>query len=119
MIDELVRTYEIVEGADGLMNEKKVIGKCPHCGSEVTERPKSWSCSNRSCRFALWKDNAFFKKIGKQLTEEIAEEMLHTGQVRLNNCKSQRTGRNYSCILNLTAEEDGRSHFEMSFGDKS
>ncbi|MCI7099637.1 MAG: DNA topoisomerase [Lachnospiraceae bacterium] len=119
MIDELVRTYETVEGADGLMNEKKVIGRCPHCGSEVTERPKSWSCSNRSCRFALWKDNAFFKKIGKQLTEEIAEEMLHTGRVRLNNCKSQRTGRNYSCILNLTAEEDGRSHFEMSFDDKS
>ena len=49
----------------------------------------------------------------------LAEEMLHTGQVRLNNCKSQRTGRNYSCILNLTAEEDGRSHFEMSFDNLS
>lgn len=35
MIAGLVGTYEKVKGADALMSNNKVAGKCPHCGAEV------------------------------------------------------------------------------------
>ena len=68
MIAGLVANYEKVKGAETLMSRNKVIGTCPHCGAEVLEKQKGWFCSNRECRFILWKDNAYFTKIGKRLT---------------------------------------------------
>ena len=40
MIAGLVATYEKAKGADALMSRNKVIGTCPHCGSEVLEKQK-------------------------------------------------------------------------------
>ena len=40
MIAGLVTTYEKAKGADALMSRNKVIGTCPHCGSEVLEKQK-------------------------------------------------------------------------------
>ena len=72
MIRELTETYEVVKGADVLMQNNVVIGSCPHCGAEVSERRKGWFCSNRECRFTLWADNAYFNKIGKHMKKQIA-----------------------------------------------
>ena len=47
--------------------KNKIIGVCPNCGKPVVEREKGWFCENRECRFVLWKDNAFFKRLGKRL----------------------------------------------------
>ena len=58
MIRDLVQTCQVTEGAKFIMSETKVIGMCPHCGAEVVERQKGWFCSDRGCRFVLWKDNA-------------------------------------------------------------
>ena len=63
MISSLVNTTEAVKGASALM-KNKVIGVCPNCGKSVVEREKGWFCENRECRFVLWKDNAFFKRLG-------------------------------------------------------
>ena len=70
MITDLVSTYEKVKGVDEFMNRNKAVGTCPHCGAEVFERQKGWFCSNRECRFMLWKDNAYFRKIGKEVTDD-------------------------------------------------
>ena len=35
MIEGLIRNYEVAKGANVLMSEIKVIGKCPHCGAEI------------------------------------------------------------------------------------
>ena len=67
MITDLVNTYEIVEGAEALMRRNQNIGICPHCGSEVVAREKGWMCRNRECRFVLWKNSAYFKRIGKPM----------------------------------------------------
>lgn len=66
MISSLVNTTEAVKGANMLM-KNKVAGVCPNCGKSVVEREKGWFCENRECRFALWKDNAYFKRLGKHL----------------------------------------------------
>ena len=118
MIANLVTTYEKVKGADALMNRNKVIGTCPHCGAEVLERQKGWFCSNRECRFILWKDNAYFTKIGKRLTPQIVEKLLRDRRVHLKDCKSQKTGKTYNADLLLSTEDDGRPQFSMEFENR-
>ena len=115
MIMELVNNYEIVKGAKVLMPGTTVIGTCPHCGAEVIERQKGWFCSNRECRFILWKDNAYFKKIGKRLTAQMAERLVRDGRIRVKDCKSQKTGKTYNASVLLTTEADGRPKFQLEF----
>ena len=115
MIAGLVTTYEKAKGADALMSRNKVIGTCPHCGAEVLEKQKGWFCSNSECRFILWKDNAYFTKIGKRLTSQIVEKLLKDGRARLKDCKSQKTGKTYNADILLSTEADGRPQFSMEF----
>ena len=99
MIEGLIRNYDVVKGANVLMAKNKVIGKCPHCGAEVIERKKGWFCSNRECRFAFWKDNAYFSRLGKHMTGQLAEKLVRDGRAKLKDCKSQKTGKTYNCLL--------------------
>ncbi len=116
MITALVKTYEVVKGADVLIRPKgKVIGNCPSCGSEVAEMHKGWFCSNEKCKFALWKENNYFKKIGKQMNAHIAEKLVKEGKVYLKGCRSAKTGRSYNATLHVTPGTDGRAEFEMTF----
>jgi len=115
MIAGLVANYEKVKGAETLMSRNKVIGICPHCGAEVLEKQKGWFCSNASCRFMLWKDNAYFNKIGKCLTGQIVEKLLRDKRVHLKDCRSQKTGKTYNADLLLSTEADGRPQFSMEF----
>ena len=116
MISSLVKNYELVKGAEILLPTKEtVIGNCPVCGSEITERPKGWFCSNQSCHFSLWKDNNYFKKLGKQLTPKLAEELVKKGKARLTGCKSTRTGRKYDATVVMNTDANGRPEFELRF----
>ena len=115
MIAGLVGDYEKVKGADTLMSGNRVVGTCPYCGAEVLERQKGWFCSNKTCRFVLWKDNSYFAKIGKQPTSHIVEKLLKDKRVRLKDCKSQKTGKTYNADILLSVEADGRPQFSMEF----
>ena len=113
MISSLVTTTEAVKGANALM-KNKIIGVCPNCGKHVVEREKGWFCENRECRFVLWKDNAFFKRLGKCLDAHVADKLLRDGRVRLKDCKSAK-GKTYNATVLLGTEPDGRSRFSLEF----
>ena len=113
MVASLVNTTEAVKGANALM-KNKVIGACPNCGTNVVEREKGWFCENRECRFALWKDNAYFKRLGKHLDGRVVDKLLRDGRVRLKDCKSAK-GKTYNATVLLSAESDGRSKFSLEF----
>ena len=113
MVSSLVNTTEAVKGANALM-KNKVIGACPNCGTNVVEREKGWFCENRECRFALWKDNAYFKRLGKHLDGRVVDKLLRDGRVRLKDCKSAK-GKTYNATVLLSAESDGRSKFSLEF----
>jgi DNA topoisomerase-3 len=113
MISSLVNTTEAVKGANALM-KNKVIGVCPNCGKSVVEREKGWFCENRECRFVLWKDNAFFKRLGKRLDSHVADKLLRDSRVRLKDCKSAK-GKTYNATVLLGTEVDGRSKFSLEF----
>ena len=113
MISSLVTTTEAAKGANALM-KSKIIGVCPNCGKPVVEREKGWFCENRECRFVLWKDNAFFKRLGKRLDAHAADKLLRDGRVRLKGCKSAK-GKTYNATVLLSCEADGRSKFSLEF----
>ena len=113
MISSLVTTTEAAKGANALM-KSKIIGVCPNCGKPVVEREKGWFCENRECRFVLWKDNAFFKRLGKRLDAHVADKLLRDGRVRLKDCKSAK-GKTYNATVLLSCEADGRSRFSLEF----
>ena len=113
MISSLVNTTEAVKGASALM-KNKVIGVCPNCGNSVVEREKGYFCENRECRFVLWKDNAFFKRLGKRMDAHVADRLLRDGRVRLKDCKSSK-GKTYNATVLLSTEADGRSKFSLEF----
>jgi len=94
--------------------KSKIIGVCPNCGKPVVEREKGWFCENRECRFVLWKDNAFFKRLGKRLDAHVADKLLRDGRVRLKDCKSAK-GKTYNATVLLSCEADGRSKFSLEF----
>ena len=113
MISSLVTTTEARKGANALM-KNKIIGVCPNCGANVVEREKGWFCENRECRFVLWKDNAFFKRLGKRLDAHVADKLLRDGRVRLKDCKSAK-GKTYNATVLLGTEPDGHSKFSLEF----
>ena len=115
MISGLVQNYEAVKGAETLMSDHKRVGACPCCQADVLEKQKGWFCSNKECRFVLWKDNAFFKSIGKHLSSGMVEKLLSDGRIRLKDCKSQKSGKNYNATLLLSTEENGRANFHLEF----
>ena len=113
MISSLVTTTEAAKGANALM-KNKIIGVCPNCGKPVVEREKGWFCENRECRFVLWKDNAFLKRLGKRMDAHVADKLLRDGRVRLKDCKSAK-GKTYNATVLLGTEPDGRSKFSLEF----
>ena len=100
--------------AGNALMKNKIIGICPNCGANVVEREKGWFCENRECRFVLWKDNAYFKRLGKRLDAHVADKLLRDGRVRLKDCKSAK-GKNYNATVLLSCEADGRSKFSLEF----
>ena len=115
MITELVKNTEMKKGVNALM-KNKIIGICPNCGANVVEREKGWFCENRECRFVLWKDNAFLKRLGKRMDAHVADKLLRDGRVRLKDCKSAK-GKTYNATVLLSTEPDGRSKFSLEFED--
>ena len=119
MVSDLVRDSKRVDGAETLLPQKgAVMGSCPACGAEVLDRPKGYFCSNKECRFALWKNNRYFDSIGKKLTSAIAGKLITTGRVKLKGCKSAKTGKSFDATLVLSTGEDGHAQFSMEFEKK-
>ena len=95
-----------------------VVGVCPCCGTNVVERDMAYFCDNMDCSFAIWKDNKFFQAIGKEMTKDIAEELLNCGTVKLMGCKSRKTGKTFNCYVDITYDDEGRVQYEIRFPER-
>ena len=116
VIAGLIQNYEVIRDSEVLMSkEANSIGKCPLCGSAVEDKSKGYFCSNRGCRFALWKNNRYFASIGKSMTSATAQKLLGSGKVKLKNCKSERTGNTFDATVFMEVSEDGKTKFSMEF----
>lgn len=115
MLAELVKTYKAISGAEVLFpSGREVIGKCPRCGSDVTESRKGFFCEKNDCRFGLWRDNRFFAAKRAALTRKTAAALLADGRVKLTGLYSEKTGKAYDATAVL--EDTGESiRFRLEF----
>lgn len=116
VIAGLIQNYEVIQDSEVLMSkESNAVGKCPVCGSSVEEKAKAFFCSNRSCKFALWKNNRYFESIGKSMTSTTAQKLLGSGKIKLKGCKSAKTGNTFDATVYMEVFEDGKTRFNMEF----
>ena len=95
-------TKDLVENADAekvktelFKQEKTEIGLCPRCKSPVYEGKKNYYCSNRNCRFSMWKNDRFFDDRKITFTPKIAKALLKDKTVKVKGIYSHKTGKTY------------------------
>lgn len=102
MMSDLTANYKVVSGAEVLFpSGRDVIGRCPRCGSEVTESRKGFFCESHDCHFGMWRDNKFFKMKHLTLTKAQAAELLKSGRVFVKELYSEKTGKLYDAWVVL------------------
>lgn len=116
MLTELMRSYRVVPGAEVLFpSGREVIGRCPRCGSDVTESKNGFFCERSDCKFGLWRDNKFLTAKRITLDKKMVAALLARGRVHVDDIYSEKTGKRFSTDLLL--EDDGvRSSYRFDFG---
>ena len=117
MIDEIFeadqeapKTYRVqTEGKDPFC-------KCPRCGKNVYETPKSFTCENTDCGFVYWKESKYFEALGKKLSPSQIKTLIEAGKLNLKGCTSKKTGKKYDCTVWASFEER-YPKYHMTFGD--
>ena len=97
LVRELVKTYSHIseDGKKLFSPEKEAVGTCPRCGSPVYEGKKNYYCSDRACRFVMWKNDRFFESRKTAFTKKIAAALLKDGKAKVKGLYSERTGKTY------------------------
>ena len=101
MTRELVKTYSHIseEGQKLFAPERETVGLCPRCGKPVYEGKKNFYCSDRSCRFVLWKDDRFWTSRKKELTRKMAADLLKKGRTSVRGMWSEKKGAAYDAVV--------------------
>jgi DNA topoisomerase-3 len=94
--------------------DTEIIGPCPRCGCGVVERQKGFFCSNRACKFALWKDTRFFEAKKKKLGKKTAAALLTEERVFFSDLFSEKTGKTYAAAV-LLEDTGDRMNFKLDF----
>jgi DNA topoisomerase-3 len=96
----------------------EVIGECPRCGNNISENKVAFSCVNRNCKFALWKDSKFFTAKKKKLTKEIARALINEGRIFMSGLYSSKSGKTYNATIILNSDGTGFPSFTMEYEKK-
>jgi DNA topoisomerase-3 len=90
------------------------VGKCPRCGSDVSDGGKGYFCGNKDCTFVIWKDNKYFTAKKKKVTKEIAAALLNDGRVAVKGLYSEKKNKTYDATIVL--DDTGKYvNFKMEF----
>jgi DNA topoisomerase-3 len=115
----------VLNGLDALPPEEtsrfsnqKSIGKCPVCGSPVYEGKKNFYCSDRNCRFSLWKENRYLESMKKSIDAAMAAKILSDGRVRIKDLYSFKKDKYFEADL-LVEFKDGKTLFSLEFPKNS
>ena len=119
IVENLVKNYTAVDGAEVLFpSGRPVIGKCPRCGSDITESKKGFFCEKNDCRFALWKDNRFLTNKRVSLTKNMAETLLSDGKAYVSGIYSEKTGKKYDAYIVMN-DNGAKTLFSLDFNRSS
>ena len=119
LVSNLIDTYEVIPDAEVLMHPVYMpIGNCPRCGKAVEEKSKGFFCSDKECKFVLWKENRLFDSLSKKMTRQIAEQLLKNCKAKLKKCRSVKTGKTYDCTVVLSVNDVGQAQFNLEFDNQ-
>ena len=115
MLKELVGTYRMIKGTEYLFTPpREVVGKCPRCGGEIAEMQKGFFCQDKSCKFAIWKNNNWWAAKRKQPTKAIVAALLKDGRAHVTGLYSEKSGKTYDATVVL--EDTGQYvNFKLEF----
>ena len=117
MTRELVKTYSHIseEGQKLFAPERETVGLCPRCGKPVYEGKKNFYCSDRSCRFVLWKDDRFWTSRKKELTRKMAADLLKKGRTSVKEMWSEKKDSTYDAVVILDDTGGKYVNFKLEF----
>ena len=97
MTRELIKSYSHIneDGKKLFAPDRESVGLCPRCKSPVYEGKKNYYCSDRSCRFVMWKNDKFFESRQTAFSKKIAAALLKDGKAKVKGLYSERTGKTY------------------------
>lgn len=111
LVTSLVKQYEKAKGTEDLfLEDKKILGKCPRCGSSIIEMNKTFSCISTQCSFVFWKKSKFLDCFKKEMTEKMCIELLADGKTEMKGCFNGKTGKKYDTTLTVTDDGDRISY---------
>lgn len=108
IVEEIKKSTVNIQADPKRTFERESFGKCPLCGGDVVETPKSYGCSNwkeKSCKFSIWKEIS-----GHKITKSELKIILEKGKTKLLKFKSAKTGKDFEALLIL---KDGKTEFEF------
>ena len=122
MVLALLKKYSTISSEEqkrftGEKLKSEQIGLCPRCGSPVYEGDKNFYCSNRECKFRLWKETKWLSGMKKKITKKMAECLLKDGRVFVKGLYSQKTGKTFDAVL-LMEDTGEYVNFKLDFGKK-
>lgn len=90
------------------------IGICPKCGSLVFEGKRNFYCSNRECRFVLWKENYYLTNMHKKIDARMAAEFLKSGKCYVKDLYSAKTGQQFEAEIFMDVSGE-TVRFQLAF----
>lgn len=118
LIDDIINiAKDSVDESKVTKTSREVIGICPRCGKNIVVTPKAYSCEDRACGFAIWKNDKFFASAKKTLTKEMVAALIKNGKIPVKGLYSQKTGRNYDATVCL--DDTGKYvNFKLEFAPR-
>lgn len=113
-----------VDGVD--FDEREELGKCPWCASPVVqgcfkdgktgEKKEFYHCTNKDCRFSLFKDDRFFvKRTKKSLSPSHVKNLLKDGSITVQ-CTNDNDVK-YTTRFTIVRQESGYAGWNAEFVD--
>ena len=93
------------------------FGKCPVCGSPVYEGTKNFYCSDKNCRFVLWKENRYLDRMRTCLDAGMAKDLLARGRTTVKDLYSPKKDSFFTADL-LMEWKDGSARYSLDFPDR-
>lgn len=122
MVQSLLKKYSTISAEEQKRfasdkTNREPVGICPRCGAPVYEGDKNFYCSNRDCKFRLWKESRWLSGMKKKVTRKMAVSLLKDGRVFVKGLYSQKTRKTFDAELLL--EDTGEFvNFKLDFGKK-
>lgn len=115
LIDKMLADLRQIPTVAAAPHHNKVsVGSCPVCGNPVHESKLSFCCTDRSCKFALWKESRYLANMRKTLDKKMAVDLLKKSRTHVKDFYSAKKDKTFAADLVMRVEE-GRAQYSLEF----